>query len=441
MDASVRALHEAGDESVFLVTLFATGETFEANYTLAMAEWLLSAGLRPGHVSTPKEIMPFTGDRIALNRRLRQLWRAIGGEMTRYFLATKVTSCDGNKLISLAIVGEDGREFYGEAIDFEPPFCSDFVNDVALPQLGRYPGLAISPMHLRNDVLRWMCNVSERWHPVLCYYFGEDRRLLEHLLGGIFPKYWKMEDVWEKLDAHEHEAYFVDTGESAHHALHNARANLNAFKPLRHRPKALPWVVPSLADVRLGDDVQAVIFDAFGTLCRIVNPRRPFLRLFKLGEKRDFWPARETVMTRPLGLRAGAAALGLDPRPEVMEALEFDLATELASIELYPEVPDVLAGLHERNLKVAVASNLAKPYAAPLLALLPVGLDVFAWSFEVGYLKPDRRIFHWTCDQLGVPPENALMIGDSLRADYQGARAAGMRAIHLRRQKEQGKER
>jgi FMN phosphatase YigB (HAD superfamily) len=198
--------------------------------------------------------------------------------------------------------------------------------------------------------------------------------------------------------------------------------------------------VSSLADLKLGDDVQAVIFDAFGTLCRILRPSRPFLRLFNLGERRRFWPTRETVMTRPWDLREAAAALRLDPRPGVIEALESALATELASIELFPEVPDVLAGLRERGIKVAVASNLAKPYAAPLLALLPIGPEVFAWSFEVGYLKPDRRIFHWACERLGVPPENALMVGDSLRADYRGARSAGLQAIHLRRQTEPSNE-
>ncbi|MFL9959546.1 HAD family hydrolase [Paraburkholderia sediminicola] len=354
--------------------------------------------------------------------------------MTRYFLTTECTSLDRSQLISLAIVGEDAREFYGELIDFERPLCSEFVREVVLPQLRRYSSRAMSPAQLRIDVLRWMYNVPDRSRPMLCYDFEGDWQLLEHLLGGCFPKYWKTENVWNKRDAYEHEAYFVATGESAHHALHDARANLYAFNQLRHRPKALPWVVPTLADVRLGDDVQAVIFDAFGTLCRIASPRKPFLRLFNLGARRDFWPARETVMTQPLDLREGAAALRLHPRSEVMEALESDLAAELASIELYPEVPDVLAGLRERGIKVAVASNLAKPYAAPLLALLPVGPDVFAGSFEVGYLKPDRRIFRWTCEQLGVSPENALMIGDSLRADYRGARAAGMQAIHLRRQ-------
>jgi hypothetical protein len=48
VDASVRPLREEGDESVFLGTLFSTGETFEANDTYAMAKWLFSAGVRTG---------------------------------------------------------------------------------------------------------------------------------------------------------------------------------------------------------------------------------------------------------------------------------------------------------------------------------------------------------------------------------------------------------
>ncbi|MFM0531780.1 HAD-IA family hydrolase [Paraburkholderia strydomiana] len=194
-----------------------------------------------------------------------------------------------------------------------------------------------------------------------------------------------------------------------------------------------PPVASSLAEVTVDPDVQAVIFDAFGTLCRITDLRQPFHRLINHGGGTGFWAARKALMTQPFDLREGAAALGLDLKPEVMEALESALTAELASIELYPEVHDVLAGLRARGIKLAIASNLAKPYAAPLLALLPLELDAYAWSFEVGYLKPDRRIFKWTCKRLGVAPENTLVIGDTLSADYAGAQAAGMQAIHLRR--------
>ncbi|WP_250475108.1 HAD-IA family hydrolase [Caballeronia sp. GAFFF1] len=219
--------------------------------------------------------------------------------------------------------------------------------------------------------------------------------------------------------------------------LRNAIAEFREAKAIEAMKK-LPPTVSSLADVKLDTEVQAVIFDAFGTLCRITNVRKPFLRLFNLGERRNFWRARKAVMTKALDLRAGAEALGLTPRSEVMTALEADLAAELASIELYPETIDVLTSFRERGIKIAIASNLAMPYAAPLLALLPFELDVYAWSFEVGHLKPDRQIFEWTCERLGVLPENTLMIGDSLTSDYYGATRAGLRAIHLGRDAVQG---
>jgi FMN phosphatase YigB (HAD superfamily) len=84
-------------------------------------------------------------------------------------------------------------------------------------------------------------------------------------------------------------------------------------------------------------------------------------------------------------------------------------------------------------MKIAIASNLAQPYAEPLLRLLPFKRDAYAWSFEVGCLKPDPRIFQRTCEVLAIGPKDALMVGDTLEADYVGARAVGMRALHLER--------
>jgi len=82
IQARVRLLREHADHDVFIGTVLATGETFETSDTHVMAEWLFARGVRAGRVSMPKEIMPSAGDRMALNYRLRQLWRAIGVEET-----------------------------------------------------------------------------------------------------------------------------------------------------------------------------------------------------------------------------------------------------------------------------------------------------------------------------------------------------------------------
>jgi putative hydrolase of the HAD superfamily len=54
-------------------------------------------------------------------------------------------------------------------------------------------------------------------------------------------------------------------------------------------------------------------------------------------------------------------------------------------------------------------------------------------SGEVGFGKPDVRIFQTMLSSLDVAPDEAIMIGNSLVTDVQGAQAAGIRAIWLNR--------
>jgi 3' exoribonuclease, RNase T-like len=146
----------------------------------------------------------------------------------RYFLDTEFTSFETCQLISVAIVGEDGSEFYGECTDFERPLCSDFVRAVVLPQLGQFPGRAMPFAQLRSDLLAWLSRVPMKPKPVLCFDFEGDLQLVEHLIGGSLPRGWKTENIYDRLDAARLAAYFAQHG-AEHHALHDARANACAF--------------------------------------------------------------------------------------------------------------------------------------------------------------------------------------------------------------------
>ena len=55
----------------------------------------------------------------------------------RLFLDCEFTKLSAQaKLISLALVAEDGREFYVEVIDaWREEDCSEFVKEIVLPQL------------------------------------------------------------------------------------------------------------------------------------------------------------------------------------------------------------------------------------------------------------------------------------------------------------------
>lgn len=175
--------------------------------------------------------------------------------------------------------------------------------------------------------------------------------------------------------------------------------------------------------------VKAVLFDAFGTLCDIRTRRRPFARLARFHPDRR--RARQLIMTRALSLRDAAHELQVHDVNLAM--LDHHLATELASIHLYPEAIEVLGDLRAHGFRIGIVSNLAAPYAEPLLRLLPFVPDACAWSFEVGYLKPDPRIFSWICERLDVAASEALMVGDTFADDYEGAVASGLNALHLDR--------
>ncbi len=57
----------------------------------------------------------------------------------------------------------------------------------------------------------------------------------------------------------------------------------------------------------------------------------------------------------------------------------------------------------------------------------------FITSGALGYAKPDARIFEAACAACGVPPEDAVYVGDRLRTDAIGAAAAGLTGVWLNR--------
>ncbi|MEO4055180.1 HAD-IA family hydrolase [Solibacillus sp. CAU 1738] len=55
--------------------------------------------------------------------------------------------------------------------------------------------------------------------------------------------------------------------------------------------------------------------------------------------------------------------------------------------------------------------------------------DTIIISEEVGYSKPDRRIFELALKKLNVQPEDALFIGDDIEKDIAGCQNANMKGI------------
>jgi len=58
--------------------------------------------------------------------------------------------------------------------------------------------------------------------------------------------------------------------------------------------------------------------------------------------------------------------------------------------------------------------------------------EALAFSDEVGYVKPDPRLFMAALDELGVEPGDAVHVGDSVKSDVLGAKNAGMKTVWLK---------
>lgn len=181
------------------------------------------------------------------------------------------------------------------------------------------------------------------------------------------------------------------------------------------------------------EGIRAVAFDVYGTLVRIHDPRRPYRKLLSLLQEMGRAPRPDDgalLMSRAATLSETSALLGMPLSSAELAGLEEDLAAELSSVRLFDDALPALEALRASGVRVGLCSNLALPYAAPVVRLLP-SVDAYVWSFTVGAVKPDPLIYASLCSALDSPPGGVLMVGDTLAADYEGPRKFGMKACHL----------
>lgn len=182
--------------------------------------------------------------------------------------------------------------------------------------------------------------------------------------------------------------------------------------------------------------IMAAIFDAFGTLMRISEGTHPYRKILRLGIEQGRRPQprdAENLMTKPMDLREAADFFGVHVQPSVMAQLETDLLLELEGIQAYDDGLDSVEKLKAAGIKVVVCSNLAKPYASAIERLYPA-LDGYAYSFEVGSIKPAFEIYQYATQLADVSMSEAWMIGDSKACDCDAPALYGIRGFFLDRE-------
>jgi len=211
-------------------------------------------------------------------------------------------------------------------------------------------------------------------------------------------------------------------------------------------------------------DIEAVLFDLGGTLAQYPVPSLPVMagrcakglvRGVLFGFEATLPPAAsvpgpEEAQARrraprpdsPLPHRVTAAlrrmvrSLSGRTLPNMGEMCARPL---MAKGTLFDDSLPTLHALRDRGYRLGLVSNT--PWGTPdylwvgqleRFALAPL-FDTACFSSDVGFRKPDARIFRIALDRLGVPAGRALFVGDDAAADIAGAARLGIRTALIER--------
>lgn len=103
--------------------------------------------------------------------------------------------------------------------------------------------------------------------------------------------------------------------------------------------------------------------------------------------------------------------------------------------KVYPDVQEILDFLKRKDCSLGIVSNWDDRLSQ---IIEQVGLkDYFSFilsSAQVGYGKPDKRLFEEAAKNSGVDKDLTLFVGDDPQADFYGAINAGMNACLIDRE-------
>ncbi len=143
----------------------------------------------------------------------------------------------------------------------------------------------------------------------------------------------------------------------------------------------------------------------------------------------DLWRDRDLTGVHHRACYTALAREAQLPDPALAEAL-YERTFHPMAWQPYPDTVHVLRELRQRGVPTAVVSNIGWDLR-PVFKFhgLAQYIDFFVLSYEIGVMKPDPRIFHVACDELGLAPDSVLMVGDDRDADT-GAATLGC-PVHL----------
>jgi putative hydrolase of the HAD superfamily len=194
---------------------------------------------------------------------------------------------------------------------------------------------------------------------------------------------------------------------------------------------------------------RAILFDLFHTLVNIPTPESMGFQTIGqiLGVPPREWERlfyQEDVCGRALGEVTDAVEAMRRVTHLIDDTVQHDRIfqavesrrrrLEVALLQVDPAVLDAIDRVRAAGIRTALISDAGADdvecwEASPLRDRF----DVTCFSFELKMRKPDPRIYRHALDALGVPPSDALFVGDGGSSEHRGARELGIGTVLVTR--------
>jgi putative hydrolase of the HAD superfamily len=175
----------------------------------------------------------------------------------------------------------------------------------------------------------------------------------------------------------------------------------------------------------MAEPIKAIIFDCFGVLAtdgwlpfkqkHFAHSAALLAQATKLNKQHDQARISHEDFTKQIATMAGVSEATVDKQ----------LHENVPNVELFDYIRETL----KPRYKIGLLSNASGNYIDEIFtASQKAVFDAIALSFELGFIKPERRAYAIIAELLAVTPAACILIDDQER-HCGGARAAGMQAI------------
>jgi HAD superfamily hydrolase (TIGR01509 family) len=177
---------------------------------------------------------------------------------------------------------------------------------------------------------------------------------------------------------------------------------------------------------------RAVLFDVDGTLVdtnylHVMAWRRVFL-----GHGEPEITSARIHRLVGMGTDELLEALFGRPRPELKAERARQFAALTAEIRAFPRAGDLLRALHDRGVRVVLATSAEKSDLEPILDAIDAddAIDAVTFAGDVEQAKPAPDLFCAALEEAGTRPEETVVVGDTVW-DIKAAARAGLPCVSV----------